>query len=162
MCLSVNEQVSCAHLFWSPCADLNALGALESYYSGRTWEKRELAQKESENVSFLWLFTRTEFLVLQKWWVACLFFILPYSGWPHWKLCGHPHSPSLPPMPGQAALIWSSVFKPLPSSLLLNLGLPSSLTCILWLCTLLFCKIELVGTSSYELYCFLLLFRRWS
>lgn len=31
----MNKQVSCV----SPCADLNALGALESYYSGRTSDK---------------------------------------------------------------------------------------------------------------------------
>lgn len=51
MCLSVNEQVSYVHLFLSPCADLNALGALESDTVGGH-QKKELAWQEAENVFF--------------------------------------------------------------------------------------------------------------
>ena len=47
----MNERVSSVLLFLSPCADLNALDVLESY--DREDIKKELAQQEGENFSFL-------------------------------------------------------------------------------------------------------------
>lgn len=136
MCLSVNEQVSCVHLFLSPCAELNALGALESYYSGRASEK---GAGPAQSRAFLLCLIPLGlcFWIWQEWEVALLVFS-PSHGWGSSQKSISIHgSPSPPPLPGQSALIWPFLFTPLTAqSLLPDLVPPFPLTCPAWLYTL--------------------------
>lgn len=84
MCLSVNEQVSCLLLFLSPCADLNALGVLESYDSEKSSEKgADPARRDF--LPFLTLLG-LNFWFWEAWKIAHLVFSQLQSWWPIQKL----------------------------------------------------------------------------
>lgn len=115
------------------------------------WEdirKRSYPSKKQSSLLSLALL-RLNFWFWHEWKVVCLVLSPPHSWW-----SPYPQFSLTPLKPGPSAAIWCVVFKPLSSSLLPSLGPSSSLTCLVWLCTLLFHQVDLVGTSPCELYLF--------
>lgn len=141
-------------LCWFKCPWYSGIILQREGFRKRSWSSKE------QDISPLSLPLGLPFWLWQEWEVALLVFS-PSHGWGSSQRSISIHgSPSLPPLPGQSALLWPSYLCPLPPDLYCQIWDPHSpcpALCGFTAC-FLSCQRELGDASLYDLYRCLLLF----